>query len=108
MNQSDMIQRIIAVDRQANQLTDSAKAENDNIEATIQAEIERLRTNYRENAENYLSRLEKAERLKSDARLKELDERREEKLSQVDVIYAAKKDEWVQAIFDRIVGKAGD
>ena len=108
MNQTDMIQRIIAVERQANSLTDSARAEKDNIDANIQAEIDRLRANYQENAEAYLARLEKAEQAKSASRLKELDERREKKLSQVEVIYAAKKDEWVKTIFDRIVGKAGD
>ncbi len=108
MNQTDMIQRIIAVERQANSLTDSAKTEKENIEASIQAEIDQLRTNYQENAENYLFKLEKSEQAKSAARLKELDERRERKLSQVEVIYAAKKDEWIQTIFDRIVGKAVD
>ena len=108
LNQSDMIQRIIAVERQANMLTESVKAEKDNIEATIQAEIEQLRNNYLENAENYLSRLENTENSKREARLKELDERRDEKLCQVEVIYSAKKEEWVQTIFDRIVGKAGD
>ena len=51
--------------------------------------------------------LEKSEQEKSAVRLKELDERLETKLKQVDVIYEARKDLWVQTIFERIIGKAG-
>jgi hypothetical protein len=36
-----------------------------------------------------------------------LDDRLTVKLQQVESVYAAQKDQWVQAIFERIVGKAG-
>ena len=107
MNQTDMIQKIIAAEHQANQLTENAKSQSENMEASIQTEIEALRTRYQANADAYLERLEQAEQARSTRRLKELDDKLDSKLKQVEIIYQARKDEWIEAIFDRIVGKAG-
>ena len=107
MNQTDLIQKIIAAEHQANQMTEEVKEKSEHIDASVEAESESLRKNYLDNAERYLARLEKSEQEKSAVRLKELDERLETKLKQVDVIYEARKDLWVQTIFERIIGKAG-
>ena len=58
-------------------------------------------------ADAYLKQLELTEHEKSAQRLKELDEKLAAKLSQVENIYQSRKEQWVDAIFDRIVGKAG-
>ncbi len=107
MNQSDLIQKIIAAEHQAQALTESARNQQENMEASIDGEIRALEQRYQDHATEYLRQLEQAEQARSDKRLQELDHRLQEKLSQVESIYQAKKDEWVDAIFERIIGKAG-
>jgi phosphoserine phosphatase len=107
LNQTDLIQKIIATEHQAQALTEHAKQQQENMEASINSEIEALRVKYQAEAEAYLQQLMQAEHEKSAQHLQALDDRLTVKLQQVESVYAAQKDQWVQAIFERIVGKAG-
>lgn len=108
MNQTDLIQNVLSTEHQARRLTEDARTQSENMEASIQQEIQVMEQRYAENAEEYLRRFEARQREKSGVRLRELDDRREAKLRQVEDIYAARRDQWVDAIFQRIVGKAGE
>lgn len=107
MNQTDLIQRIIAAEHQAQALAGAAKQEKADMEKNIDAEIAEMRQRYEQNAEKYLQELEQKEAEKSAKELDALDKRLNAKLSQVESIYLTRKDEWINAIFERIVGKAG-
>ena len=50
MNQTDLIQKIIAAEHQANQMTEEVKEKSEHIDASVEAEIESLRKNYLDNA----------------------------------------------------------
>jgi phosphoserine phosphatase len=107
LNQTDLIQKIIATEHQAQALTEQAKQQQENMEASITSEIEALRAKYQEEADAYLQKLTQSEHEKSAQHLQALDDRLAAKLQQVESVYTAQKDQWVQAIFERIVGKAG-
>ena len=106
MNQRDLIESILAAEHQAQALTEDAKAQSSNIDESIQAEIQSMRARQEKSADEYLGRLEASEIKKREQRMQELDKRLEEKLRQVESIYAARRDLWVDAIFDRIIGRA--
>lgn len=108
LNQTDLIQKIIAAEHQAQALTEQAKAQHEHMEESIDAEIAELRAQYQQQADSYLKQLEQTEREKSKQYLTNLDCRLASKLEQVESIYQSRKDQWIEAIFDRIVGKAGD
>lgn len=107
MNQTDLIQRIIAAEHQAQVLASSAKQERADMEKNIDAEIAEIRKRYETNAENFLRELEQKEQDKSTKDFEALEARLQTKLSQIESIYASQKDNWINAIFERIVGKAG-
>ena len=107
LNQNDLIQKIIAAEHQAQALTENARQEQENMESGIQQEIAALRARYQAQADSYLENLKRQEQEKSAKYLSELDLRLQAKLAQIDSIYAAQKDAWIDAIFERIVGKAG-
>lgn len=107
MNQTDLIQRIIAAEHKAQALAGAAKQEQADMEKNIDAEIAEMRRRYEQNAETYLQELERKEQEKSARELDALDKRLNAKLSQVENIYLSQKDAWINAIFERIVGKAG-
>ena len=107
MNQNDLIQRIIATEHQAQTLTESAKKAQAEMEQDIAAETAALRARYQAEADRYLQELRQQEQEKSARELDMLKVRLQEKLDQIETIYAAEKEQWTDAIFSRIVGKAG-
>ncbi len=108
MNQNDLFQNILSAEQQARSIAEDARIQRDNMEASILQEIEELRQRYTQTAEAHIQRFEANQREQSQRRLAALDLRREANLQKVENIYKANRDEWIDAIFRRIVGKAGD
>lgn len=107
MDQNDLIQRIIATERQAQAITESARTEHANMDENIAAELDALRQHYQQEADAYLDSLRQKAETESTERLAVLERRLQEKLAQIESIHTAQKDTWVEAIFQRIVGKDG-
>ena len=108
MNQAELIGRVLDTDQQAQALTRDAKAAEATLEADIQREIETITAEYEAQAQSTLSSLREQEQAACQVQLQALDHRLQQKLGQVEALYAAKKDAWVDTIVARIVGKAGD
>ncbi len=107
MDRTEVIRNILDMEHQAQALAQDANYRKEHLDASIEAEIDEIRTRYQREAEQYLADLEKAQEDLSTQRFQELDEHLHEKLEQVDTIFKEHKEEWVEAIFQRIVGKAG-
>ncbi len=107
MNQTDLIQNIIAAEHQAQAMTQQAKAAHENLDASIAAEIDALQKKYQADADAYLQQLEQTEHENSAQYLTSLDSRLAAKLEQIETIYKEQKDQWIESIFERVVGKAG-
>ena len=107
MNQTDLIQSILAAERQAQAMTDDAREQSRNLDASIEEEIQAMRERYQRGAEDYLKRLEKSEQAKRERQLREIDLSTEKRLRQMEKIYQEKKEDWAEEIFQRITGKAG-
>ena len=108
MNQAELIGRVLATDQQAQALTRDAKAAEARVEEGIQREIETITAQYEAEAQKTLDELRQKEQAACQEQLQALDDRLQQKLGQVEALYAAKKDQWVDTIVARIVGKAGD
>lgn len=107
MDQNDLIQRIIATEHQAQAITEAARAEHENMDANIEAELAALRARYAQEEADYLTGLRQKAEAESAARISALEQRQQEKLAQIESIYSTQKDNWVEAIFNQIVGKDG-
>ena len=107
MEQNDLIQRILATERQAQAITESARSEHENMDARIDEELAALKLRYTQEADAYLDSLRKKAEAESSQRLAALSSRLEEKLAQIENIYSAQKETWAENIFQRITGKDG-
>ncbi len=107
MDQNDLIQRIIATEHQAQAITQNARSEHAHMDERIDAELTALRQRYAQEEERYLEMLRQKAEAESAERLAVLEQRLQEKLSQIESIYSTQKDNWVEAIFQQIVGKDG-
>ena len=107
LEQNDLIQRIIATEHQAQAITEHARAEHEHMDEHMESELEALRLRYQQEADNYLESLRQQAESESALRMENLAERLEKKLAQIESIYSTQKDNWVEAIFQRIVGKDG-
>ena len=107
LDQNDLIQRIIATEHQAQAITQNARSEHAHMDERIDAELAALRQRYAREEERYLETLRQKAEAESTQRLTVLEQRLQEKLSQIESIYSTQKDNWVEAIFRQIVGKDG-
>lgn len=105
MNQAELFQKVLAADRQAQAIAQDAKHAQETLEENIAAEIQAMTQAYEAAAQKELSDLQASEQAACSRQLQILDQRLQEKLHQVDSLYAAKKEEWVDTIVARIVGK---
>lgn len=105
MNQAELFQKVLAADRQAQAIAQDAKHAQETLEENIAAEIQAMTHAYEAAAQKELSDLQASEQAACSRQLQILDQRLQEKLHQVDSLYAAKKEEWVDTIVARIVGK---
>lgn len=107
MEQNDLIQRILATERQAQAITESARSEHEHMDTRIDEELAALKLRYTQEADAYLDGLRKKAEAESSQRLSALSQRLEEKLAQIENIYSAQKEAWAENIFQRITGKDG-
>ncbi len=105
VNQAELFQKVLATDQQAQAITQDAKRAQDMLEEDIAAEIQAMTQDYEATAQQELAALAAMEQEACSRQLELLDRRLQEKLHQVDSLYAAKKEEWVDTIVARIVGK---
>ncbi len=105
LNQAELFQRVLAADRQAQAIAQDAKHIRETLEEDIASSIQAMNREYEAAARQELSALQASEQEKCSRQLRQLDRRLQEKLRQVDSLYAAKKEEWVNTIVSRIVGK---
>lgn len=107
LEQNDLIQRILATERQAQAITENARSEHENMDARIEEELAALKLRYTQEADAYLDGLRKKAEAEGSQRLAALSSRLEEKLAQIENIYSAQKEAWAENIFQRITGKDG-
>lgn len=105
MNQAELFQKVLAADRQAQAIAQDAKRAQETLDESIEAEIQAITRDYEEAAQQELRQLQASEQETCNHQIAQLDQRLQEKLHQVDSLYAAKKEEWVDTIVARIVGK---
>ncbi len=105
MNQAELFQKVLATDRQAQAIAQDAKRAQETLDERIEAEIQAMTRDYENAAQQELQLLQASEAAKCSCQLQQLDQRLQEKLHQVESLYAAKKEEWVDTIVSRIVGK---
>lgn len=105
LNQAELFQKVLATDRQAQAIAQDAKHAQETLEEDIASRIQAMTQEYEAAAQRELSALQASEQAACSRQLQLLDQRLQEKLHQVDSLYAAKKEEWVDTIVARIVGK---
>lgn len=102
---NDMLKQIIDMDERARQITDAAQQEKMNTEKEISQKREDIRTRYLARAR---ARIEKNRPLEQAAAEKnwQIKERHYEELSlQLDQVYAASGEKWVDTIVRNVIGE---
>lgn len=104
MRQSDMINSIVQTEHHAQEITAEAERKRKNLDADVAAEVEKLKEQYRQEAQR---RIAEAEQLEAQQREKSLQDRLQEALDDIERKEKENHDEWVQALFQRIIENKG-
>ena len=101
MRQSDMINSIVQTEHHAQEITAEAERKRKNLDADVAAEVEKLKEQYRQEAQRRIAEAEQLEAQQREKSLQELQDRLQEALDDIE------RKEWVQALFQRIIENKG-
>jgi ribosome-binding ATPase YchF (GTP1/OBG family) len=98
-----LIGQILDAERRAQGMALDAVQQQQGLEDELAAAIAEMQGNYAQQTEKRLDRIRKDNEAKTQQTLKSLTDQYEEKLRQMDAIYAAEKDNWAEMLFSRII-----
>ena len=107
MRQSDMINSIVQTEHHAQKITAEAERKRKNLDADVAAEVEKLKEQYRQEAQRRIAEAEQLEAQQREKSLQELQDRLQEALDDIERKEKENHDEWVQALFQRIIENKG-
>ena len=107
MRQSDMINSIVQTEHHAQEITAEAERKRKNLDADVAAEVEKLKEQYRQEAQRRIAEDEQLEAQQQEKSLQELQDRLQEALDDIERKEKENHDEWVQALFQRIIENKG-
>lgn len=107
MRQSDMINSIVQTEHHAQEITAEAERKRKNLDADVAAEVEKLKEQYRQEAQRRIAEAEQLEAQQREKSLQELQDRLQEALDDIERKEKENHDEWVQALFQRIIENKG-
>ena len=107
MRQSDMINSIVQTEHHAQEITAEAERKRKNLDADVAAEVEKLNEPYRQEAQRRIAEAEQLEAQQREKSLQELQDRLQEALDDIERKEKENHDEWVQALFQRIIENKG-
>ncbi len=100
----DMISKIIEMDRKAQGLSDEAQQSRADYESEILRTKEKIKSDYLERAKERIRINRQAAQKKTDEQLQVIRERSAAAISSLEAMEESRHEEWVQAIFDRVIG----
>ncbi len=101
----DMIGRIIELGQKARNDLNEAKLRRIESEQKINDMKNEKRAEYLERARTSIKSLEKSEKIKAFVRVSIVERSYKRKRKDIERIYSERKEEWINALFDKVVGQ---
>lgn len=100
----DTINQIINIEQQAQNILTDAKKQKANLTGDISAELDKITTDINNRVSEKCSAVEKREKEFAESRLAKLTDEYKNIENNLNAKYAEKKDEWVNSIYNDIIG----
>ena len=101
----DMIAQIVEMDEKARRMTEQAQQDKLHAEQEIAIRREQIEQEYLERARERLKKNEQTERELALQALKESEAKNAEAAKRLDAQYQEKAEQWVQQLFERVIGE---
>lgn len=101
----DMIAQIVEMDEKARRMTEQAQQDKLHAEQEIAIRREQIEQEYLERARERLKKNEQTERELAIQALKESEAKNAEAAKRLDAQYQEKAEQWVQQLFERVIGE---
>lgn len=101
----DMIAQIVEMDEKARRITEQAQQDKLHAEQEIAIRREQIEQEYLERARERLKKNEQTERELAIQALKESEAKNAEAAKRLDAQYQEKAEQWVQQLFERVIGE---
>lgn len=101
----DIIEKVLKIEDMAQAVVAEAKEEQKNMDKSIDEAAKALEESLRAELEEERARVQAEEDERARRRLEDVKAANKAKDTQLDEIFAARKDGWIEEIFDNIIGK---
>ena len=99
-----LINKIVAAEQSAKEIVQEARERERTIETDLDAEVETLRAQYMQRAHQRVEKVEAAERKAEEEDLMLWDKKLDKAMTDVETSYAKHKEQWVESLFQQVVG----
>lgn len=100
----DLIMKIIDIEAQAQEIIKDAKTADDNLEADIKTETEKLHKEIENKAAAKTETIKKLEDDEAEKKIKEIREKTKSDIAVLEKKYSENKDAWVDSVINAIIG----
>lgn len=103
MEYIDLVNKIVAAEHSAKEITREAKDRETSLDADLGRETAEMRTAYMARAKRRVAQVRQTEQESARESIAALDEKLRGTMDAVEAAYARRREEWVDALFSRIV-----
>ncbi len=105
MEYLDMVRQIVAAEHNAKTLAEEGRRQQEQLQAGLEGEIDRLRADYMERARRRVELVEQTERAGAEETIARLDEKQRQAMKRVETVYEQNREAWADTLFSLIVGE---
>lgn len=99
-----LISKIVAAEQSAKEIVQEAKERERTLETDLDTEVAEMRQRYMERARQRVEKVAVVEKQSAEEDLAHWDQRLAQAMSDVEAAYAKHKNQWVETLFQQVVG----
>lgn len=105
MNQKELIEQIIEAESRAQSISDEALLKKEKMDEDLAKETEAMRSEFLKRAKSRIDQISKIETAETAETINRQNAHYQEKLQEIETTCASKKEEWIDTIFNLVIGK---
>lgn len=99
----ELLQRIIQIEMQAQRMVSDSRQQQENLETEIKQSVEEMQAQLNRECETRIKKIQDTEKSFEIAAVEKIHKQSERNLENMNKVYIANKDKWVNEMFERVI-----
>lgn len=101
----ELLKKIIAIEKDAQQIVSEAREERDHFDKDIAAQVEQMENEITEQSARQISALEESQRASTREKVAQVHSQTEQKVREMDTLAEQNAENWAEQIFAKVLGR---